>query len=262
MDRLINPILRELFMLHQQDHDFLRNILELQNDLNIIENANNFERRRIEMGLRALTPQQILHTKMTKFQTMTRTIFRIIRFMNGKQYNTDRAQELFVQLFNNYIQNHFQDLGLPNGNEIMREFNVQPAMVNPLVHQHVHHHVHQHVHQRAQVEAQRDVQFRTVPAVPAPELDEMTMTKEQIFAVAEDYNGRLTCPVCMTNKVNTVLMPCGHLVCSGCAPRLTTENGANNRCPRCNLGFSTMHNIYYNKYLKYKNKYFALKRNI
>ncbi len=133
-------------------------------------------------------------------------------------------------------------------------------MVNPLVHQHVHHHVHQRVQQRAQVEAQRDIQFRPLPAVRAPVLDDTTMTKEEIFAVAEDYNDRLTCPVCMANKVNTVLMPCGHLVCSTCAPRLITENG--HRCPKCSLGFSTMHNIYYKKYLKYKNKYLALKRDI
>ncbi len=262
MDRLINPILRELFLLHQQDDVFLRLILELQESLLVIDNFENFERDRIALGHRAATPQQILNNKMAMFRRMKGNVFRIMRLMILNQYNTDRAQVLFEQLFDNYLEDYFQNLGLPNGNEIIREFHEQPAirappvMVNPFVHQHFH----QHAQQRAQVEAQRDVQFRLAPAVPAPELDDMT--DEQIFAVAEDYNSRLTCPVCMTNKVNTVLMPCGHLICSTCAPRLTTENGGNNRCPRCNLGFRTMHNIYYKKYLKYKNKYLALKRDI
>jgi hypothetical protein len=123
-----------------------------------------------------------------------------------------------------------------------------PVMVNRFAHQ--------RLQQRA-LEAERDFQFRLAPAVPAPDLN--VMTQEERLALAEDYNTSLTCPVCMTNKVNTVLMPCGHLVCSSCAPRLTIEHGGNNRCPRCNLAFRTIHNIYYNKYLKYKNKYIQLK---
>ncbi len=67
---------------------------------------------------------------------------------------------------------------------------------------------------------------------------------------------RITCPVCISKERNTVLN-CGHLLCYDCAnnPSLTI-------CPVCRTPIVSKNQIFLKKYLKYKNKYLALKRDI
>jgi hypothetical protein len=66
---------------------------------------------------------------------------------------------------------------------------------------------------------------------------------------------RIRCPVCYENESNTVLIPCGHLLCSQCVARGLRE------CPICRKEITSNVSIYYQKYLKYKTKYLnALKQ--
>ena len=47
------------------------------------------------------------------------------------------------------------------------------------------------------------------------------------------------CSVCLTNKYDTVFIPCGHVCCcSECAPR------CNNICPICRCQAKSTHKIY------------------
>jgi hypothetical protein len=74
---------------------------------------------------------------------------------------------------------------------------------------------------------------------------------------------RLKCPVCMANKNNIALQPCGHGMCNVCAPNLVPyDNGDGKglckRCPICRAPIISYANLqqggYYNKYKKYINK--------
>lgn len=56
-----------------------------------------------------------------------------------------------------------------------------------------------------------------------------------------ESNSHYVCKVCMTNKVNTVFMPCFHAaVCSSCANRLQNSR----RCPICRSSIDTARRIY------------------
>jgi len=65
----------------------------------------------------------------------------------------------------------------------------------------------------------------------------------------------ITCPVCL-EKVKDIRLNCGHLVCRECARGLKQSNGT---CPVCRQPITKTEIVYYNKYLKYKAKYLALK---
>ena len=63
-----------------------------------------------------------------------------------------------------------------------------------------------------------------------------------------------TCTICMENKKNVVFLPCGHMcTCAQCAPQV-------DRCPLCRENIVSKHNVFYQKYLKYKKKYLQLKK--
>lgn len=36
----------------------------------------------------------------------------------------------------------------------------------------------------------------------------------------KDYSKNITCPICLTYKINTCFIPCGHTACSDCAPKI------------------------------------------
>ena len=42
------------------------------------------------------------------------------------------------------------------------------------------------------------------------------------------------CPVCLNNTRLTAMLPCGHVVCYGCLPRIIMHNS---KCPRCRANF-------------------------
>jgi ankyrin repeat protein len=75
----------------------------------------------------------------------------------------------------------------------------------------------------------------------------------------EKFTKRLECPMCMVNE-KKIVFQCGHMYCNSCSERIKTiETNYRNKCPQCNLPITDRREIFYNKYLKYKNKYLALK---
>lgn len=42
----------------------------------------------------------------------------------------------------------------------------------------------------------------------------------------EKFKQSFQCGICLTNDVNRILLPCGHLICDSCIPQLR-----NRRCP-------------------------------
>uniref|UniRef100_A0A6C0HVC0 RING-type domain-containing protein n=1 Tax=viral metagenome TaxID=1070528 RepID=A0A6C0HVC0_9ZZZZ len=114
-------------------------------------------------------------------------------------------------------------------------------------------------HQGAAAAAQRALRGPTLQQ-NIHELDQERQAK-----IGVSYSERLNCVLCLNNEVNTVLIPCGHLFCSRCIQTYKEREIAKRvtpKCPQCRTEFKGMHNIYYQKYLKYKNKYLALKRDI
>lgn len=65
----------------------------------------------------------------------------------------------------------------------------------------------------------------------------------------------IRCPVCQDN-IKDIRLTCGHMVCKNCATQL---HALKQKCPICRKDITSMDKVYYNKYLKYKNKYFQLK---
>jgi len=68
----------------------------------------------------------------------------------------------------------------------------------------------------------------------------------------EKFRKRLECPVCLTNE-RKIRLDCGHMLCNSCSARV-------DKCPECRTPITTRNTVYYNKYLKYKNKYLSLKK--
>ena len=66
---------------------------------------------------------------------------------------------------------------------------------------------------------------------------------------------RITCQICLVNESDTALSPCGHIVCSNCASKIT-------KCPTCRQNITNKMPLYYQKYLKYKNKYLNARKKI
>ena len=100
---------------------------------------------------------------------------------------------------------------------------------------------------------------------PTPQQNIHELDQERQAKIGVSYSERLNCVLCLNNEVNTVLIPCGHLFCSRCIQTYKEGEIAKRvtpKCPQCRTEFKGMHNIYYQKYLKYKNKYLALKRDI
>ena len=69
----------------------------------------------------------------------------------------------------------------------------------------------------------------------------------------------LRCPICQTNVKDIRLSPCGHMICKTCAIHLRSLNQG---CPICRQSITSIDKVYYNKYLKYKNKYVMLRNKI
>ncbi len=80
----------------------------------------------------------------------------------------------------------------------------------------------------------------------------------------QEIKDKINCPICRIRARNIVLEPCGDTICNVCYDSLTIPK----RCPYCtdritnasHLVFGGMNSSYKNKYLKYKAKYFELKK--
>ncbi len=73
----------------------------------------------------------------------------------------------------------------------------------------------------------------------------------------EQYKDMMRCEICLTNIKDVRLSPCDHQFCKTCVKSLI--NRRETKCPKCRVTFTSVNKVYYNKYLKYKMKYFALK---
>ena len=62
-------------------------------------------------------------------------------------------------------------------------------------------------------------------------------------------------------NIKDIRLNCGHLMCCNCAERYKILPLSQKKCPICReeIRDEDMKLIYYNKYLLYKAKYFALK---
>jgi hypothetical protein len=87
-------------------------------------------------------------------------------------------------------------------------------------------------------------------------LREVTIVREDQAYKDELVNTRIRCSICLTNEKNTRLN-CGHLICSECAATPSLQ-----RCPECRTRITSREDIYFKKYLKYRNKYLSLKNNL
>ncbi len=73
----------------------------------------------------------------------------------------------------------------------------------------------------------------------------------------------MTCIICLENEKNTSLIPCGHVFCNICTENLIKTQST---CPYCrsviNGSLKVFLGGYYDKYMKYKNKYLKLKKSL
>jgi hypothetical protein len=81
--------------------------------------------------------------------------------------------------------------------------------------------------------------------------------RREALDFAAEMHEKLKCPVCTIHKVDRVLIPCGHFICSFCLPQLTIK-----KCPMCQTPYSSAISVTLMKYLKYKNKYLQLKNKV
>lgn len=113
-----------------------------------------------------------------------------------------------------------------------------------------------------QIEIARRVEAeRTVPpsdytcAECSSELSSKDATIRRLTNELEALKMKMQCTICMEREVDTSFGQCGHLFCNVCIedPRITI-------CPKCRSQGKNVKRVYYEKYLKYKLKYHALKK--
>jgi hypothetical protein len=68
----------------------------------------------------------------------------------------------------------------------------------------------------------------------------------------ESAKALLECPICMVH-IKDIRLNCGHMLCNMCAQQVT-------ECPICRNPVTQKERVFYNKYLKYKQKYLQLKK--
>jgi hypothetical protein len=76
---------------------------------------------------------------------------------------------------------------------------------------------------------------------------------------------QMTCGICYVRPKDTVVTPCGHTFCNQCITRVNSNPRVGQRiCPLDRTPIVSLHRFilggYKSKYLKYKQKYFALKK--
>jgi len=66
-------------------------------------------------------------------------------------------------------------------------------------------------------------------------MDTIVKHRKKEYLKAKDV---MECTICMENKVNCVLIPCGHLYCSGCVM-------TNGFCPHCRKEFNNVQRLFF-----------------
>ena len=60
-----------------------------------------------------------------------------------------------------------------------------------------------------------------------------------------DADDKDTCKICFTEKINAVILPCGHFaLCIDCAKNLLRRNPRNTKCPICRNAVTNITQIY------------------
>jgi rubrerythrin len=105
----------------------------------------------------------------------------------------------------------------------------------------------------AEVEAQRIIHNGSQPffaSIYAKLAENKTVAKEKLneavaaatAAVERNHEAKETCSVCLVEKINRVLIPCGHIVlCGGCADTIIRDGPR--RCPVCREEFVETHHV-------------------
>ncbi len=280
MARLQNPNLRELYLLHPNDNILSFHLIRLENIHTGIEYD---ERERQINGEPIIDPNEFLRINLNKLHNINREIYRILHHMFLSEYDdldiaqrilsdiidsnmrllridaipglldgSDTILQLFIRIRNPPLNDVQREMYRRNLNNLIGDFDMQ-ALDDLII-------------REFNIEAE-PIAAQAAPIVPvapvAPRFDEPTQLpeiddsdQEGYSALGRSYQERLTCPVCYINEVNTALLPCGHLLCSSCAQRIQNYN---KRCPKCQQLFTHINKIFYQKYLKYKNKYLQLK---
>jgi len=84
------------------------------------------------------------------------------------------------------------------------------------------------------------------------ELESLNSTKNQVMDGIDRMNtivkhrkrqyiktkDKMECTICMENRVNCVLIPCGHVYCSDCVQ-------SSNICPHCRTEFTQVQKLYF-----------------
>ncbi len=157
-----------------------------------------------------------------------KNIYNILKHMIDKNYNIDSAKRNFVEIIsNNY--NYMNDNKESIGHKMIKDF-------------------------IERIETEKAATPKLNEPILAP--DTTKLTNKQLIPMGKEFINKLICRKCHKNYVNMVLIPCGHLVCSTCARIIQKEKTL---CPICLRQITNINDIYYIKYLKYKNKYLNLK---
>jgi ankyrin repeat protein len=84
---------------------------------------------------------------------------------------------------------------------------------------------------------------------PAPAAAPVERVPEKMPDTTDPLAERMECKICMVNIVNTRINPCGHLICSKCYSRLSTQNSYGQvipkSCPICTKPTNYAQDIFY-----------------
>jgi len=98
------------------------------------------------------------------------------------------------------------------------------------------------------------------PAAAAVATVDQILGDDILDVLMDDANIQyLECPVCMNNVKSFRFSPCGHMACKSCIREMRSRGDY--QCPVCRNQYNSVDRVYFNKYLKYKNKYLQLKKN-
>ena len=280
MAELRNQHLIEIHNLHSADGELLNLLKSVDKMKNMFK---DFETK-IARGI----PPNDLELER-HLQSLTMAISNVMVYMIYKNINIDRTKVLFEQMLNEtmrqikrenvrtgreQVENLIQQSRIPvmqrnyiNNAQLMRKEQfvagyvpepIVPSMAQPgapRMAQRMAPRVAESVAAQP-VAAQNDLREPT----EQPNIDELDQEGKAKLGVS--YSKRLNCSICQFNEVNTVLIPCGHLFCSACIQRYKQKQIDEKKtpfCPQCRNEYTSMHNIFFQKYLKYKNKYLQLK---
>lgn len=220
MEQLNNLNFREIYKHHQ-------------NDIALLDLLKELEKKQLEFnnsGLGIADEDTRFRRMLPVSMSVMRRIRAVLKHMIINNFNIDQATDIFTNLINQNYRSMSPEL-----------IGMEHKLIKEII---------ENIRKEIPMSTYRK------PTV-ADNIAELNKT--QLEKIGEDYINRLTCSICMSNYVNVVLIPCGHLLCSECAIRIQNDH---KQCPQCRKPIKEINDIFYQKYLKYKNKYAMLKNKI